>query len=333
VQTGTTVRWTNLDADQHSVTEVNGLFDSGLFGQNGQWQYTFNAPGTYEYYCTLHGTYMTGWVIVQGNPTTATPGTTTTPGSTVTAGTTTTPGSTVTAGTTTTPGSTGTPGSTVTAGTTGTPQATTTPGTCAIEFVDVQPGSTFYPFVQCLACRNVLGGYADGTFRPNNGVTRGQLSKIVSNAAGWSESPGTQTFEDVAPGHTFYTFVERMASRGIIGGYVCGSDGEPCGPENRPYFRPNNPATRGQITKIVSESRGYNDPVTGQSFEDVAPGSTFHLWVERLASRGIMSGYACGSEGEPCGEGNRPYFRPGNNATRGQVAKIVSNSFFPECQP
>jgi hypothetical protein len=31
--------------------------------------------------------------------------------------------------------------------------------------------------------------------------------------------------------------------------------------------------------------------------------------------------------------GNLPYFRPANNATRGQVAKIVSNSFFPECQP
>jgi hypothetical protein len=128
-------------------------------------------------------------------------------------------------------------------------------------------------------------------------------------------------------------FVERMASRGIIGGYVCGGVGEPCGAENRPYFRPNNPATRGQITKIVSESRGYNDPVTGQSFEDVAPGSTFYLYVERLASRSIMSGYACGGEGEPCGVGDRPYFRPANNATRGQVAKIVSNSFFPECQP
>jgi hypothetical protein len=124
-----------------------------------------------------------------------------------------------------------------------------------------------------------------------------------------------------------------MASRGVIGGYPCGNPGEQCGADNKPYFRPNNPATRGQITKIVSESKGFNDPVAGQTFEDVAPGSTFYIYVERLASRGIMNGYACGSDGEPCNDGDRPYFRPGNQATRGQVAKIVSNTFFPECQP
>ena len=28
---------------------------------------------------------------------------------------------------------------------------------------------------------------------------------------------------------------------------------------------------------------------------------------------------------------NLPYFRPGNNATRGQASKIVSNTFFPGC--
>jgi len=46
----------------------------------------------------------------------------------------------------------------------------------------------------------------------------------------------------------------------------------------------------------------------------------------------VMGGYACGGEGEPCGPGNLPYFRPNANATRGQVAKINSNTFFPGCQ-
>jgi len=30
---------------------------------------------------------------------------------------------------------------------------------------------------------------------------------------------------------------------------------------------------------------------------------------------------------------NLPYFRPNNNATRGQTSKIVSNTFFPDCNP
>jgi hypothetical protein len=203
------------------------------------------------------------------------------------------------------------------------PQATATgtPGTCVIEFSDVLPGSTFYEYVQCLACRGVLGGYPDGTYRPNDGVTRGQLSKIVSNAAGWSEPVAGQTFTDVPPDSTFYLYIERMSSRGIISGYPDGT------------FRPANPATRGQISKIVARARGFEDPKTFQMFEDVPLDSTFYLWIENLAERGIMNGYPCGGPGEPCGVDNKSYFRPGNNATRGQVAKIVSNTFFPECQP
>jgi len=187
--------------------------------------------------------------------------------------------------------------------------------------------------VECLVCRGIVNGYPDNTFRPNNDVTRGQLSKIVSNAAGFSDPATGQTFEDVPPGSTFYDFIERLASRGFIGGYACGGAGEPCvPPENRPYFRPDNNATRGQIAKIVSNAAGFTDPATGQTFEDVPVGSTFYDFVERLASRDIVQGYSCGGPGEPCvSPGNRPYFRPYINASRGQTAKIVSLSFFPGC--
>ncbi len=39
-----------------------------------------------------------------------------------------------------------------------------------------------------------------------------------------------------------------------------------------------------------------------------------------------MSGYGCGGSGEPCDGRQRPYFRPGEGATRGQAAKIVSQA-------
>jgi hypothetical protein len=222
--------------------------------------------------------------------------------------------------------------STSTSTRTATATATETPHPCTVAFNDVPPESTFYPYVMCLACKGIVGGYEDGTFRPNNSVTRGQLSKIVSNAAGFNEPVGAQTFEDVVPGSTFYEFIERMASRDITGGYTCGGAGEPCvAPGNRPYFRPNGNATRGQRSKIVSEAAGFNEPVGGQMFEDVVPGSTFYVWIERLALRGVISGYPCGEAGEPCiSPENKPYFRPGNNATRGQTAKIVSRTF--NCQ-
>src|SRR5258708_32376343 len=101
-----------------------------------------------------------------------------------------------------------------------------------------------------MACRGIINGYASGCgtgnpcFRPSNDVTRGQLSKIVANAAGFNDPVGDQQFEDVPPGSTFYDFIWRLADSGYVGGYACGRPGEPCvPPDNLPYFRPNANAT------------------------------------------------------------------------------------------
>ena len=230
-----------------------------------------------------------------------------------------------------------------TATTTSTPStgsATATATACTLQFTDVPEGHTFYSTIRCLACRDILNGYNTGCetgnpcFRPGNLVTRGQLAKIVSNSAGFSEPAGSQQFEDVPPGHTFYDFVWRLADRGIINGYPCGGAGEPCvPPDNLPYFRPANNITRGQISKIVAEAAGLTQPPGAQQFEDVPPGHTFYDYIWRLTSLGIMQGYPCGGLGEPCVlPDNLPYFRPGSNATRGQASKIVANTFFPECK-
>ena len=115
-----------------------------------------------------------------------------------------------------------------------------------------------------------------------------------------------------------------------MGGYACGGVGEPC-TTGMPYFRPSANATRGQTSKIVSNTAGYTEEPTEQAFEDVPPSHTFYREIQRLASRNIMGGYPCGGVGEPCLSG-KPYFRPQNNVTRGQSAKIVANTFFPGCQ-
>jgi hypothetical protein len=89
--------------------------------------------------------------------------------------------------------------------------------------------------------------------------------------------------------------------------------------------------------KIAVESAGFSDPVpnTQQTFTDVPPGHTFWLYIERLlmSRPDAISGYLCGGPGEPCDSQNRPYFRPNNGVTRGQASKIVSNTFFPGCDP
>jgi plastocyanin len=64
VSIGTTVTWTNKDTVQHTVTSLTSVFDSGLFGKDKSFSFTFNQVGTYEYYCLPHP-YMTGKVIVE----------------------------------------------------------------------------------------------------------------------------------------------------------------------------------------------------------------------------------------------------------------------------
>ena len=41
---------------------------------------------------------------------------------------------------------------------------------------------TFYGYIETAYNRGIISGYADGTFRPGNNATRGQISKIVYNA-------------------------------------------------------------------------------------------------------------------------------------------------------
>jgi N-acetylneuraminic acid mutarotase len=256
------------------------------------------------------------------------------------------PTSTTGVGTPTTPAGTAT--ATSPAGT-----ATSTPTACTLSFEDVPVTNTFYPFVRCLACKGIINGYPcggefepcnaneDPYFRPNNPVTRGQISKMVSLSAGFNEPvPATQqSFEDVVYGSPFWEYVERLYTRGIVGGYQCGiNPSEPCvPPDDRPYFRPNAGATRGQLVKIASESAGFNDaiPADQQTFTDVEPGSTFWLYIERLLANrpDAIAGYPCGGPNEPCDSENRPYFRPNNGVTRGQASKIIANTFFPGCNP
>ena len=64
IPAGTTVRWTNSGAVDHTVTsDTTGLFDSGTLGAGASFEYQFNTPGTYTYHCTFHSG-MTGTVIV-----------------------------------------------------------------------------------------------------------------------------------------------------------------------------------------------------------------------------------------------------------------------------
>ncbi len=71
VRVGTTVMWMNNEtsAIPHTVTSgtpsaPSGMFDSGTLNPGQSFQFTFTTPGTFAYYCRIHGAAMTGTVTV-----------------------------------------------------------------------------------------------------------------------------------------------------------------------------------------------------------------------------------------------------------------------------
>jgi hypothetical protein len=208
---------------------------------------------------------------------------------------------------------------------------------CTLTFSDVPLDDPFYLYIHCLACRGIIAGYSDGTFKPGNNITRGQIAKVASNAAGFSDNipSDRQTFADVRPIDTFWLWIERMRAHEVMTGYPCGGPGESCDPLSRPYFYPFANATRAQLSKIDSEAASIQDPIPldRQTFADVSSSHTFWLWIERLSSQGVIGGYQCGvPPAGPCDPQGRPWFLPGNSVTRGQAAKIIANTFYPNCQ-
>jgi plastocyanin len=64
VEVGTTVVWKNNDNAIHTVTSIDDEFDSDILSAGGSYEYTFNTPGKWDYFCIVHP-WMTGSVDVE----------------------------------------------------------------------------------------------------------------------------------------------------------------------------------------------------------------------------------------------------------------------------
>ena len=188
---------------------------------------------------------------------------------------------------------------------------TPTPGPCGMRFSDLPSTHWAYQHVAYLYCRGAIGGYADGTFRPGNPLTRGQFSKMMAIASGWVlYNPYFPSFNDLPSNHIFYQPVETMKFRAIIDGYPDGT------------FRPNNHVTRAQATKMVVLARGWalRNPAT-PSFPDVPRSHWGYMFIETAYNRGIVGPKANGS------------FGPEEEITRAEVAKIAALGLQQGLQP
>jgi hypothetical protein len=110
------------------------------------------------------------------------------------------------------------------------------------SFSDVPKGSTFYEFVENLKSEGVVSGFSDGTFKPDNFVTRGEMSKFVVKSLGIATNTNCQAFTDVPKTNTFFNEITTLKCNGIVSGF------------GNNIFRPEGQVTRGEVSKFIDLS-------------------------------------------------------------------------------
>ncbi|ARK24080.1 hypothetical protein SporoP37_04875 [Sporosarcina sp. P37] len=88
------------------------------------------------------------------------------------------------------------------------------------RFSDVPSTKHFAEAVNDLAERNIIGGYPDGTFKPNNSITRRQAAAIIAKLIKLdTKNVSDPGFSDVSTANGYHGAIAALAEANIIGGY------------------------------------------------------------------------------------------------------------------
>lgn len=117
------------------------------------------------------------------------------------------------------------------------------------KFTDVKKGAWYYGDVTVAASHNLIGGYGDGSIRPNNPISREEMAAMIVRALhskGISSKQSQLTFSDESTiNPLFLPSVKQLQFLGIIGG------------KGGNKFAPKDKATRGQtaafLTRMLSQ--------------------------------------------------------------------------------
>jgi len=177
-------------------------------------------------------------------------------------------------------------------------------------FSDVPYDHWAYVYIQGIYNAGLTSGYLDGSYRPENPVTRAEMAIFIQKGIGGSTftppaPDGSHPFSDIT-GHWAEAWIEELYDTGMTGGYPDGT------------YRPEHHVTRAQIAIFFLKAKHGNTytppPASGGSFPDVS-GHWAEAWIEQLIAEGITSGYPDGT------------FKPDITVTRAEMAVFLVKTF------
>ena len=186
-----------------------------------------------------------------------------------------------------------------------TPLLTAAPSFAQTAFSDVQSDYWAANFIQELSRRNVIAGFPDGTFHPDDAVTRAQFAAMLSKAFQQASKRDAINFSDVPSNYWASAAIRQAYTTGFLAGY----------PNNQ--FKPSQNIPREQV--LVSLSSGLNYSPGGQTdsilqnFSDASAISSYaRSPIAAATERRIVVNYP-----------NVESLNPGQTATRAQVAAFI----------
>lgn len=131
--------------------------------------------------------------------------------------------------------------------------------------------------------KGYISGYPDGTFKPDNSITRAEFVVLVNKAMGYTKK-GNAYFKDLSSSHWAYNEIMKGVSAGYISGDASGT------------FRPDDPVSRQEAAVMISKilDLGKN-PAAAAKFVDYRFIPAWSVgYVGSVTESGIMSGYPDG---------------------------------------
>jgi Leucine-rich repeat (LRR) protein len=151
-----------------------------------------------------------------------------------------------------------------------------------VVFPDVTETHRFYEEIQYLTGNGIITGFPDGSFRPNETVTRAQAAIMIGRALDLDGELRPTIFEDVGSSSKASGYIASATEKGIITGFTDGT------------FRPGDPVTRGQMAIFLSRAFELKEE-SPDVFPDVSEQSSSYVHVRRILAEGITTGYPDGT--------------------------------------
>ena len=123
-------------------------------------------------------------------------------------------------------------------------------------FSDLDEESYSTEYIMEFTERGLIFGYSDGTFRPNNSITRAEFLTLINRTFGYKEADNSLiAFTDISESDWYYNDLTIAIHMGYIKGYVDKS------------FRPNRSITRQEAALVMNRILGY-EPLHYYELED-----------------------------------------------------------------